>query len=115
MERGKNLAAKYLKIILGPKSKNPTPEEVAECQKKIDQVNDKLCSPTGYGSHGAVIDYAEAHSLGLPVDWLAPDTSLWKRIRLLHCLYDFDTKQGDIGKVFEGAFYSISRPPLVWE
>jgi hypothetical protein len=114
-ERGKNLADRYLRAIFAPRSETPTKAEQEECRRRIDEVNSKLCSPTGYGSHGAVIDYAEAHALGLPVDWLAPETSLWRRLWLLHCLYDFDTKQGNIGKIFEGARYSISRPPLVWD
>jgi hypothetical protein len=115
VERGKNLAEKYLQIIFAPKTSTPTPENIEKSKSEIESVLTKLSSPRGYGSHGAVIDYAEAKALNLPVVWMAPDSTLWKRVWLLYCLYDFDTKQGDIGKVFEGALYSILRPPLIWD
>jgi hypothetical protein len=115
VERGKKLTEKYLQVIFGVKSATPTAEDIEKSQEKIKFVLDKLSSPAGYGSHGAVIDYAEAHALGLPVTWMAPESTLWQRVWLLYCMYDFDTKQDDIGKIFEGAFYSISRPPLEWE
>ena len=40
----------------------------------INEVIRKISSPTGYGSHGAVIDKTEAESLGLSVEWLEPDS-----------------------------------------
>jgi membrane-bound ClpP family serine protease len=75
-----------------------------------DGVIKKISSSAGYMSHGAVIDFEEASQLGLDVEFLPPDSDLWKRIWLLYCLYDFDTKAAKIGKVFEGAKFSISRP-----
>jgi hypothetical protein len=60
----------------------------------------------------AVIDYDEAIELKLSVKWMEPDSGLWKRVWLLYCLYDFDTKQDDIGKIVEGALYSVARPPI---
>jgi hypothetical protein len=77
---------------------------------EVDDVINKISSSTGYKSHGAVIDYSEAQQLGLAVDYLAPDNDLWQRLWLLYCLYDYDTKAKNLGKIFEGVKYSISRP-----
>lgn len=115
VERGKGLAEKYLRIMLASKNPNPTREDIEAAEEKICNAMAKLCSPTGYGSHGAVIDLSEEKSLGLPVTWIAPESVLWRRIWMLYCLYDADTKQDDVGKIFEGALYSVSRPPLTWE
>jgi len=70
----------------------------------------KISSSGGYLSHGAVIDYNEAINLGLNVDYLLPDDELWRRIWILYCMYDYDTKQNKLGKNFEGSAYSIARP-----
>jgi hypothetical protein len=61
-------------------------------------------------SHGAVIDYDEAKSLGVSVSFLKPDDDLWKQLWLLYCMYDYDTKANGIGRIIEGAKFSISRP-----
>lgn len=100
MNRAKKLAETYLEqgMMAGDKS-------------KIPEVISKISSATGYGSHGAVIDYKEARSLGLSVDWEAPESGLWRRIWLLYCLYDADTKRDNLGKIFEGARYSLARRP----
>lgn len=73
----------------------------------------KISSASGYLSHGAVIDYDEATSLGLSVDYLPPEDDLWQRVWLLYCLYDHDTKVRGLAKVIEGSKYSISRPLAV--
>ncbi len=61
-------------------------------------------------SHGAVIDYGEAVSLGLSATYLPPDDEIWKRIWLLYCMYDYDTKADNIGRIIEGERFSIARP-----
>ncbi len=75
-----------------------------------DALIDKISSSKGYMSHGAVIDFEEAKQLGLEVEFLTPDSTLWKRLWLLYCLYDYDTKASKLGKVFEGNRFSIGRP-----
>lgn len=77
---------------------------------EVADVINKISSSAGYKSHGAVIDYTEAHQLGLVVDYLPPDDELWQRLWLLYCLYDYDSKAKNLGKIFEGIKYSISRP-----
>lgn len=93
------------KILSEGMLKGKTEEEIEETVRKIS-------SATAYGSHGAVIDYNEAVDLGLSVQWLSPDNELWRRIWLLYCLYEYDTNSKNLGKIFEGAVYSIARPPL---
>ncbi|MGZ3249410.1 MAG: SDH family Clp fold serine proteinase [Croceibacterium sp.] len=76
----------------------------------IDNVIKKVSASTGYMSHGAVIDFGEAQSLGLNSEFLAPDSDLWRRIWLLYCMYDYDSRIKNLGKIVEGAKYSIGRP-----
>lgn len=76
----------------------------------IDAVIAKISDSAGYMSHGAVIDYHEACALGLSAEYLEPDNEIWRKIWLLYCLYDYDTKLKKIGKVFEGDKFSIARP-----
>ncbi len=78
--------------------------------QEIDDVLAKLSSAGGYKSHGAVIDYSEAKNLGLSVSFLRPDDNLWKQFWLLYCMYDYDTKASNIGRIIEGEKFSIARP-----
>ena len=79
--------------------------------KDIEDVIDKMSSSDTYHSHGAVIDFSEAKDLGLAVEWMEPEDDLWKRVWLLYCCYDHDTKLRGLGKIIEGARNSIQRPP----
>ncbi|HWQ89180.1 MAG TPA: hypothetical protein VN374_04320 [Desulfitobacteriaceae bacterium] len=76
----------------------------------IEEALAKISSASGYNSHGAVIDYEEAKSIGLSVNYLDYNDELWKKIWLLYCLYDYDTKAKGIGRVIEGVKLSIARP-----
>lgn len=78
--------------------------------EEIQSVLGKISSTSGYMSHGAVIDFDEASALGLAVEFLQPDSDLWRRFWLLYCMYDYDTKAKEIGRLVEGAKFSISRP-----
>lgn len=78
--------------------------------EQVDDKIEKLSSSGGYNSHGAVIDFSEAKNLGLSVEWMAPESELWRRVWLLYCLYDQDTKNKGLGRVIEGAVFSIARP-----
>jgi hypothetical protein len=77
---------------------------------EIDAVIAKISDTAGYMSHGAVIDFEEAKSLGLSAAYLSPDDELWRKIWLLYCMYDYDTKIKNLGKIFEGNKFSIARP-----
>lgn len=76
----------------------------------IDGVISKISDSAGYMSHGAVIDFTEATKLGLSVEYLEPSDELWRRIWLLYCMYDYDSRLKKLGKIFEGDKFSISRP-----
>lgn len=101
--RAENLATKFL--VNGMKK--------GSSEKDIKELVDKISNASGYGSHGAVIDYKEAVRLGLSVEWLAPESTLWRRLWLLHCMYAADADRDDLGKIFEGAVYSLSRKPIL--
>jgi Serine dehydrogenase proteinase len=113
--RARALAERYLRAIFQPKGSSPSDDETQAAEARFQNAISKLCSADGYYSHGAVIDFNEATDLGLPVIWMAPESALWKRVWLLYCLYDFDTQRDTLGKIVEGAIYSISRPPIIWE
>ena len=100
VERAKELAKKVLKRgMLSSVSED-----------EIDAVLGKISSSAGYKSHGAVIDYDEATQLGLSVEYLAPDNETWKRFWMLYCMYDYDSKEKNLGKIIEGNYWSIARP-----
>ena len=102
VKRARVLAEKYLRDGMLRKVK------VTDVKKVVR----KISSAQSYGSHGAVIDHTEAEALGLAVEYLEPSSPLWKKIWLLYCLYDYDVRQKNLGKIFEGALYSIMRQPL---
>jgi membrane-bound ClpP family serine protease len=77
---------------------------------EIRDILNKISSSAGYQSHGAVIDFSEAQKLGLSAQFIEPNDNLWKQIWLLYCMYDYDTKAKNLGKIFEGNQYSIGRP-----
>jgi len=79
---------------------------------ELEEVIKKVSSSDTYHSHGAVIDYSEAESLGLAVEWMKPQDDLWRQVWLLYCCYDHDIKARRAGKIVEGAINSMTRPPL---
>jgi hypothetical protein len=78
--------------------------------KEITDLISKISTANSYKSHGAVIDQDEAMALGLSVEYLSHEDEIWKRLWLLYCMYDYDVKAHNIGKIFEGRIYSIARP-----
>lgn len=79
-------------------------------EAELDDIIKKISSSDSYMSHGAVIDYDEAKQIGLSVDYLEPDSELWRRVWLLYCMYDYDAKAKNLAKICEGDKLSISRP-----
>ncbi|MFO1117716.1 MAG: hypothetical protein U1E28_18700 [Beijerinckiaceae bacterium] len=79
----------------------------------VEAVVEKLATRQTYASHGSSIDYNEALQLGLKIDKLGMDDELWKRIWLLHCMYDYDCRKSGYLKVFEGPAKStaVARTP----
>lgn len=74
--------------------KNATPAE-------IDAAVANLATRNVYHSHGSVIDYKEAKSLGFNVTFLDQSSELWKKIWLLRVMYQHDCPQGGYAKLFE--------------
>ena len=95
VERVKKLAEEFLK------------ERVKE--EEIDRVVNQLSSVHSYGSHAAVIDFHEAKEIGLPVDLLKEDDSLWQKMWFLYCLYDEDMCNSGLAKICETSHYSITQ------
>jgi hypothetical protein len=71
-------------------------------QSEIDSVVRDMSSRDTYPSHGSSIDHNEAKRLGLNVEILEESSELWRRIWLLHCMYDFDCRKSKYLKIFEG-------------
>jgi hypothetical protein len=82
-------------------------------EDQIKALVQKLASRESYFSHGSVIDYKEAMSLGLNVEYLPPGDQIWERLWFLHCMYEHDCKKGNLLKVFEGRALStaVATPP----
>ena len=97
VKRVKKLAEEFLK------------DKVKE--EKIDRVVNQLSSAHSYGSHAAVIDFGEAKEIGLPVDLLKEDDSLWRKMWFLYCLYDEDMRNSGLARICETIHYSITRIP----
>jgi ClpP class serine protease len=71
-------------------------------EQDIEDAVQKLASRDVYYSHGSVVSHTEATSLGLAVQYLAPDDPLWQKLWLLYCMYDHDCRKSRYVKVFEG-------------
>jgi hypothetical protein len=98
LQQTKSLAKRLL--MQGMLKGRPEPE--------VDVVVQKLSSRDSYFSHGSVIDYREAQSLGLRVEFLPPGDQIWERLWLLHCMYEYDCKSSGFLKVFEGRALSTA-------
>lgn len=75
---------------------------------EIEAVVQQLSSRDVYFSHGSVINQTEAQAIGLTVEYLPPESELWKKIWLLYCMYDHDCRRDRYLKVFEGPAVSTS-------
>lgn len=75
---------------------------------EIDAVVQQLSSRDVYFSHGSVINHTEASALGLAVEYMPPDSELWRKVWLLYCMYDHDCRRDRYLKVFEGPAVSTS-------
>ena len=89
VQRNRQLATDLLKKGM---MKGKTDGEIATLVSKISTAN-------SYKSHGAVINHDEASNLGLSVKFLDYKDELWNRLWLLYCMYDYDTKAKNIGKM----------------
>lgn len=74
----------------------------------INATVEALATRNQYHSHGSVIDWTEAATLGLNVTHLAPEDDLWKRIWLLRCMYEFDARMLGLAKIYESSSLSHS-------
>ncbi|MBI2846353.1 MAG: hypothetical protein HYX82_00570 [Chloroflexi bacterium] len=82
----------------------------AQCQgdtAKAKKIAKTLVSARRYLSHGTVIDHSEATSIGLTVEYLAQDNTLWQAIWRLYCAYEVDIRNESLAKVFESTIVSI--------
>lgn len=80
---------------------------------ELDAAVKSLSSHDTYFSHGSVINHQEAAALGLKIEYLPPDDELWRKIWLLHCMYEYDSLKNRYIKVFEGRALStaVAAPP----
>lgn len=90
-------------LLQGMKKGTPDPD--------MDVLLDKLATRDKYHSHGSVIDYSEAQSLGLAITHLAPTDELWRRLWLLRSMYAHDCRRNGYSKLFEGR--RISSPVVM--
>lgn len=74
-----------------------------------------LASRDAFHSHGSVVDHIAASALGLKVRYLEEQDDLWRRLWLLHQMFEYDCRRGGLLKIFEGRSRStaIAIPPSV--
>jgi hypothetical protein len=87
---------------------------MAGCQPEtITETVEALATRTRFPSHGSVVDHREARALGLNIEYLPPNDEIWRRIWLLYCMYDHDSRRDRLLKVFEGRRLSLAMaaPP----
>jgi hypothetical protein len=74
----------------------------------LESIVGQISTRNVYYSHGSVIDYREAISLGLKVSFLEPQDELWQRLWLLRSMYEYDCRQNQLSKIFESNRISSS-------
>jgi ATP-dependent protease ClpP protease subunit len=80
----------------------------SKSELEIDEILNKLATRDTYHSHGSIIDWREAKSLGLTINNLDSDSELWRKIWLLRTMYSYDCHQMRYSKIFEST--NISSP-----
>lgn len=76
--------------------------------QEIEETVKKLASRETFFSHGSVISAAEAKGMGLNVEYWPPENDAWKRVWLLHCMYEHDCQRDQYLKIFEGNSRSMA-------
>ncbi len=100
IERSKTFAEKWLEKHM-----------FKDNHSKAKDVAKKLADTQKYLSHGIVIDANEAaNEIGLKVDIIAKDDTLWQSIWRLYCDYIIDIAQRNYLKIFESKDISIPIP-----
>jgi ClpP class serine protease len=77
----------------------------------IESIVDALSTKSQFPDHATVINAKDALALGLNVDYLPPENSLWKKFWFLYCMYDYDSSLKGLAKIFEGKRVSSSIMP----
>lgn len=80
-------------------------------EQLINETIDRIATRDHYHSHGSVISATEAQNLNLKVNFMTPDSDLWKRIWLLRSMYQFDCAHLGYSKIFETARISSFVKP----
>ncbi len=75
--------------------------------QKADSIARQLCDVERYASHGAVINYQEAQSMGLRVNYVPANQPLWEAIWRLHVAYEIFIYKNQISKIYETDHVSI--------
>jgi len=101
VQRNRQLATDLLKKGM---MNGKTDEEIAISYLKYQR-------PTAKNISCAVINHMSART-GLAVKFLDYKDELWNRLWLLYCMYDYDSKAKNLGKIFEG-FFSAYRARII--
>lgn len=77
-------------------------------ENKASEIAKHLLDIEKYPHHGNVINWSEAQQLGLNVTYIDPKDELWRAFSSLMALYDYDMKQLELSKIFEGNKISVT-------
>lgn len=76
---------------------------------KAEDTAQKLCEGKEYNSHGKVINFDEANKLGLNVEKMNKDSSLWEIVWEIYCRCWQYVQQEDAAKVFASSDKFLSQ------
>jgi len=81
--------------------------------EEVERAISALATRDVYHSHGSVIDYKEAASLGFNVTFMDHTSDLWKKFWLLRSMYQYDCPIAGYAKLFETSRIStaVASPP----
>jgi len=96
IERSRKFATKWLEKYMCKGNK-----------EKAENIANELLNVKKYLSHGAVIDYKEAKTIGLNVEYCDPSKELWQAMWRLFASYEIVLNQQNAQKVFESSRVSI--------
>jgi len=87
------------------RARNFAEDQLKRKGRNFSQIASALLDTTRWPSHGQMIKWQDVKDLGLPVDYLQPQTERWQAYWELYCLLRLAVK--DRQNIFESAYSSL--------
>jgi hypothetical protein len=99
-----NVVGKFRLVI--QRARNSAENLLRQKGLPFSQIANDLMDLARWPSHRQMINWEDAHAIGLPVDYLPPSNDLWQKLWLLHCYQRMSLQEKE--RLFESAFVSLS-------